>query len=211
MQNEQYNPNLPNHSIPFTGVSTGMIFKSRVEGFVTLQTGALPKIFITKDGGQSWNPGQPFLVNEQLESCDRVITGKPEFFDVSKTNGWMSVGCQNDKDKTITYHGYFTANGGDNWKFTPFELKSPTGGNHQSAPTFLNSQVGWAIIGDTLYHTANQGKLGSLLRRAVFCSLSLRNILRRLRCSLFPQRWDGFYLRKRTKTLAPLTNYKWWD
>lgn len=158
MQNEQYNPNLPNHSIPFAGVSTGMIFKNRVDGFVTLQTGALPKIFMTKDGGQSWNPGQSFLVNEQLESCDRVITGKPEFFDASKTNGWMSVGCQNDKDKTITYHGYFTANGGDNWKFAPFELKSPTEGNHQSAPTFLNSQVGWAIIGDTLYHTVNQGK-----------------------------------------------------
>ncbi|MEK5254963.1 YCF48-related protein [Paenibacillus sp. FSL F4-0125] len=155
MQNEQYNPNLPNHSIPFTGISTGMIFKNRVEGFVTLQTGALPKIFMTKDGGQSWNPGSPFLVNEQLESCDRVITGKPEFFDASKTNGWMSVGCQ--KDKTITYHGYFTANGGDNWKFTLFQLKSSTEGNHQSAPTFLNSQVGWAILGDTLYHTVNQG------------------------------------------------------
>lgn len=158
MQNEQYNPNLPNHSIPFTGITTGMIFKNRVDGFVTLQTGNLPKIFMTKDGGQSWNPGPTFLSNEQLKGCDRVLTGKPEFFDANKSNGWMSVGCQNDKEKMITYHGYFTTNGGENWEFAPFELKSPTERTHQSAPTFLNSQVGWAIMGNTLYHTVNQGK-----------------------------------------------------
>lgn len=157
MQNEQYNPNFPNHSIPFTGVTTGMIFKNSTHGFVTLQTGALPKIYMTKDGGQSWTLGPAFLLNERLQDCDRVITGKPEFFDPSKSNGWMSVGCQKDKEKSITYHGYFTANGGANWKFSPFGLKGQTGINRQITPTFLNSQEGWTIISDTLYHTVNQG------------------------------------------------------
>lgn len=158
MRNEQYNPNLPNQSLPFAGVTTGMIFKNSSNGLVTLQTGALPKIFMTKDGGQSWVLGPEFLVNEDLNDCDRVITGKPEFFDASKTNGWMSVGCQKDKDKSIAYHGYFTANGGANWKFASFGLKPQTGVNRQIAPTFLNSQIGWTIIGDTLYKTVNQGE-----------------------------------------------------
>lgn len=158
MQNEQYNPNLPNQSLPFAGVTTGMIFRNSTNGFVTLQTGALPKMFVTQDGGQSWNLGPTFLVNDYLKDCDRVITGKPEFFDKNKTNGWMSVGCQKDKDKSIAYHGYFTANGGANWKFAPFGLKAQTGVNRQIAPTFLNSQTGWMILGDVLYHTANQGE-----------------------------------------------------
>ncbi|MEK3943491.1 VPS10 domain-containing protein [Paenibacillus sp. FSL H3-0310] len=157
MQNEQYNPNFPNDSIPFAGVTTGMIFRNSTHGFVTLQTGALPKIFMTKDGGKSWSLGPAFLVNERLEDCDRVITGKPEFFDASKSTGWMSVGCQKDKEKTITYHGYFTANGGSNWKFASFGLNAQAGVNRLIAPTFLNSQIGWTILGDTLYHTIDQG------------------------------------------------------
>lgn len=157
MQNEQYNPNFPSSEIPISGVVTGMIFKDSTHGFVTLQTGALPKIYMTKDEGQSWNKGYTFLVNDQLENCDRVIAGKPEFFDESKANGWMSVGCQNDSNKSITYHGYFTADGGETWKFAAFGLKSQIGVNRHIAPAFINTQIGWVMEANTLYHTMDQG------------------------------------------------------
>lgn len=158
MQNEQYNPNLPNHSIPYIGVSTGFIFNNSTHGFVSVQTGALPKIYMTKDGGQSWNQGPVFEMNEQLENCDRVIAGKPEFFDATKTNGWMPVGCQKDAKDTTTYHGYFTANGGANWKFVPFNLLGQTGVNRDVVPTFLNPEIGKVIVGDVFYQTVNQGQ-----------------------------------------------------
>ena len=65
MQNEIYNPNNPNQAIPMAGVITGMLFKDVSNGFVTLQTGALPKQYRTKDGGNTWAPVQ-FLVNDRL-------------------------------------------------------------------------------------------------------------------------------------------------
>lgn len=164
MQNEQYNPKLPNPAIPIAGVTTGMIFRDNTHGFVTLQTGALPKIYATKDGGKSWQQGAPFQVNEQFEGCDRVITGKPEFFDGGRTRGWMSVGCQKDKDGTIAYDGYFTANGGDNWKLVPFSYKARAGLNRQITPTFLNLTTGWILDGSILYQTQDQGATWTALK-----------------------------------------------
>lgn len=79
MQNEQYNPNLPNNTIPMAGIVTGMIFKNTTHGLVTLQTGALPKIYMTSDSGVTWHPGQEILVNAEWGGCDKVITGEPEF------------------------------------------------------------------------------------------------------------------------------------
>lgn len=163
MQNEQYNPNLPNNTIPISGVITGMVFKDFGHGFVTLQTGALPKIYMTKDGGVTWNQGPEFLVNEQFRGCDRVITGEPDFFDKASLNGWMSGGCQKDKEGSITYNGYFTANGGENWKFVTFGLGAQTGINRHIAPAFLNAQLGWTLKKDVLYKTTNQGKTWTAL------------------------------------------------
>ncbi|MBT2287859.1 hypothetical protein J7E73_01695 [Paenibacillus albidus] len=157
MQNEQYNPTIPNPVIPLEGVTTGMIFKDNMHGFVTLQTGALPKIYKTNDGGVSWEPGPAFTVNERYAGCDRVLTGKPEFFRSGKGMGWMPVGCQKEKENSITYHGYFTANGGQNWKFTTFNFGARTGINRHITPTFLDAQTGWVLEGNTLYQTHNQG------------------------------------------------------
>ncbi len=163
MQNEQYNPNLQNKAIPMAGVTTGMVFKDSAHGFVTLQTGALPKVYLTNDGGVTWRLGPAFLVNERFESCDRVITGKPEFFDGGKVTGWMAVGCQKDKDNSISYHGYFTADGGENWQFRSFNLTSRTGINRHIAPTFLDSKTGWTLDESTLYYTTNQGQMWKAL------------------------------------------------
>ncbi|WP_410511087.1 hypothetical protein PaeBR_13310 [Paenibacillus sp. BR2-3] len=157
MQNEQYSPISPNPSIPIVGVTTGMIFRNNTHGFAALQTAALPKIYTTSDRGVTWRPGQPFLVNEQLKSCDRVITGKPDFFGANSSKGWMSVGCEIDKDSRIAYHGYFTADGGDSWKFTPFKLNQLSGVNRNVPPTFLNSSLGWALDDNILYQTRNKG------------------------------------------------------
>lgn len=157
MQNEQYSPITPNPSIPIPGLTTGMIFRSGTKGFVTLQTATLPKIFVTSDRGNHWRAGQPFLLNDNLKDCDRVITGKPYLFRDSNIKGWMYVGCQTDKDKSIIYHGYFTANGGDNWRFVPFTLRKFIGTNREVAPVFLNSYVGWALNGNVLYQTKDQG------------------------------------------------------
>jgi photosystem II stability/assembly factor-like uncharacterized protein len=157
MQNEQYNPKTPNPSIPIPGVTTGMIFQSYNHGFAALQTAALPKVYVTSDGGVSWKPGQPFLVNEQLKSCDRVITGKPNFFSNSRTNGWLSVGCVTDKDNSVAYHGYYTDNGGESWTFIPFKLNTLRGINRYIPPTFLNASTGWVLNGDTLYQTHDHG------------------------------------------------------
>lgn len=158
MQNEQYNPNLPSNTIPLAGVTTGMIFRDEARGFVTLQTGALPKIFMTKDGGSSWLPGSEFLVNDNLAGCDRVITGVPEFFGEDRNGGWMPVGCQLEKEGSVTYNGYFTANGGENWKFVNFNRSGMSGMNRHVTPDFLNSQEGWSLEGNLLFKTENQGQ-----------------------------------------------------
>lgn len=157
MQNEQYNPKLPNLAIPMAGVTTGMIFKDTDRGFVTLQTGALPKIYMTQDGGATWSQGPEFLVNEQWRGCDKVVTGEPEFFGNNSASGWLPVACQKDKDATITYNGYFTANSGASWTFTSFGLGIQTGINRYLAPAFLNSQLGWALKGNLMYKTINAG------------------------------------------------------
>lgn len=163
MQNEQYNPNLPNNTIPLPGVTTGMIFKDGSRGFVTLQTGALPKIYVTKDGGATWAAGSEFLVNESFGGCDRVIAGEPEFFGTDHTSGWLSVGCQKEKEASMTYNGYFTANGGENWKFISFSRPALTGINRHVAPEFLSSQAGWSLEGNLLYKTMNQGQTWTAL------------------------------------------------
>lgn len=163
MQNERYNPNLPNNSIPMAGVTTGMIFKDAEHGFVTLQTGALPKIYMTGDGGATWTAGPEFVVNESFEGCDRVITGVPEFFGDQGAGGWMPVGCQKEKEATMVFNGYFTANGGDNWKFVNFGRAGVTGINRFLAPDFLNAQMGWILEGDLLYKTVNQGQTWTAL------------------------------------------------
>lgn len=36
-------------------------------------------------------------------------------------------------------------------------MNAQAGVNRLIAPTFLNSQIGWTILGDTLYHTIDQG------------------------------------------------------
>lgn len=163
MQNEQYNPILPNNAIPMAGVVTGMIFKDINRGFVTLQTGALPKIYMTQDGGTTWNPGPEILVNEEWRNCDKVITGEPEFFGGNNTSGWLPVACQIDKQSSVTYNGYFTANGGDNWKFVDFALSSQTGINRYLPPAFLNAAVGWTLNGNLMYKTVNQGQTWTAL------------------------------------------------
>ncbi|WP_151736364.1 WD40/YVTN/BNR-like repeat-containing protein [Paenibacillus tengchongensis] len=157
MQNEQYNPSLPNTTLPMNGVTTGMIFRDALRGFVTLQTGALPKIYMTQDGGTTWIQGQDFLVNPQLAGCDRVITGEPQFFAGGNTSGWMPVGCQKEKQESISYNGYFTANGGMNWKFVSLNFRDQTGINRHIAPDFLNAETGWIINDDRLYKTVNGG------------------------------------------------------
>lgn len=134
-----------------------MFFKDNLNGFVTLQTGALPKIYVTKDGGTSWSKGPNLVVNDHLENCDKVITGSPEFFDPNKENGWLAVSCQKDDDNSMTNHGYFTANGGESWEFVSFGLNSRTGINRNVIPTFINSQMGWTLDGGILYHTTDQG------------------------------------------------------
>lgn len=157
MQNEQYNPNLPTSSIPHAGVTTGMIFNDESRGFVMLQTGALPKIYMTKDGGSTWVSGSEFLVNDSFAGCDRVVTGVPEFFGANAAGGWMPVGCQKEKEGSMTFNGYFTANGGENWKFTTFGRPPLSGMNRNLAPDFLNSMTGWSLEGNLLYKTVDQG------------------------------------------------------
>lgn len=163
MQNEQYNPNLPNNAIPMAGVTTGMIFRDTMHGLVTLQTGALPKMYVTNDNGATWKQGFEFLVNEQWRGCDKVITGQPEFFGDRSTAGWLPVGCQKDNEGTVAYNGYFTNNGGASWEFVPFGLKAQSGINRHFAPAFLNTQLGWTLNGSTMYTTNNEGRTWTAL------------------------------------------------
>lgn len=163
MQNEQYNPKLPKNTIPMAGVTTGMVFTDASHGFVTLQTGALPKIYKTQDSGATWSQGQEFLVNEQWRGCDKVITGEPGFFENSSTAGWLPVACQRDKEESIQYNGYFTSDGGSTWTFAPFGLGSQKGVNRHLIPAFLNAQQGWTIKGDQMYRTLNQGETWTVL------------------------------------------------
>ncbi len=143
------------NAIPQTGTLVGMSFRSAQNGFVTLEDNGMPRLYTTADGGKSWSEGKE-LVPKDVDTCDRLTTGKPQFFGSSKTKGWMNIGCVIGSQ--THYFGYFTIDGGKSWSLAPFSLQPQSGINQSMGPTFLNEQTGWSVINGVIFRTDNQGK-----------------------------------------------------
>ncbi|BCG59422.1 VPS10 domain-containing protein [Paenibacillus sp. URB8-2] len=156
MQNDQYSPNSPHPALPVVGVAGGLVFQDSDIGLITLNRSKSPRLYRTVDGGASWREDQALPDTGVFKNYDNVILGKPEFFGAE--TGWIPVaGTKKDAEGTV-YNGYFTANGGSNWKLVEFNLGIRTGENENVPPTFLNINDGWIINGSLVYRTTNQGK-----------------------------------------------------
>nr|WP_186381912.1 hypothetical protein [Paenibacillus terrae] len=143
-------------AIPPLGYAMGMTFTSPSKGFAMIQELGVPKLYRTQDGGGEWSEGPAFFNRDKLASCSGFIPSSPEFFDTSNTEGWIPVGCQ--VGDSAKYNGFFTTDQGQTWTFTPFNLGWNKGVNQSLRPSFINSTQGWALVGNLVYHTEDQGK-----------------------------------------------------
>ncbi|NGM80917.1 hypothetical protein G5B47_00670 [Paenibacillus sp. 7124] len=156
MQNDQYSPNSPHPALPVVGIAGGVVFRDGVTGLIPLNRSKNPKLYRTVDGGSSWREVKALPASSAFNNYDNVTLGKPEFF--SPATGWIPVVGTRKNPAGKVYNGYFTSNGGIDWKWAEFNLGLRTGDNEDVPPTFLNSNDGWIINGNVLYRTTNQGK-----------------------------------------------------
>ncbi len=142
------------NELPQSGTLIGMSFRDNKHGFITLEKDGQPSLYTTADSGKTWTASASFL-SKEVKSCDRITTGKPQFYGTSKTSGWMNIGCV--KGTQTSYSGYFTEDGGKTWTHVAYTLKPQTGINQTMGPTFLNRKQGWSLIDGIIYTTQDQG------------------------------------------------------
>lgn len=135
-----------NLSITFTSVQHGFIGDTQ-EGY--------PRLFMTEDGGLTWEENGQFFNRNKYSTCESFTMGTISFFSENKQEGWVPIGCS--RGDTTKYNGYFTEDAGHTWALVPFSLSWQQGINEFLAPTFLNSKEGWTILDSTVYYTSDQG------------------------------------------------------
>lgn len=135
-----------NLSLTFTSVRHGFIGDTQ-EGY--------PKLYMTEDGGLTWEENGQFFDQDKYTTCDSFTMGTISFFSENKQEGWVPIGCS--REDSTKYNGYFTEDAGHTWSLVPFMLSWQEGINEFLAPTFLNSEEGWTILDSTVYYTNDQG------------------------------------------------------
>ncbi|MHA0857975.1 YCF48-related protein [Paenibacillus sp. CMAA1364] len=142
-------------SISNKGYIQDITFVDALHGLVILQDMQLPVLYITKDGGNTWNPKSDLLDMNKMGSCNNVALNTIRFFDRTQKNGFVPVQCTNDSG--TKFNALFTTDNGRNWRFTPLHLNWVQGLNHDLAPIFINGVEGWYLKESSVYHTMDQG------------------------------------------------------
>lgn len=156
MHNEHYTPGTPNPAIPMNGVLSGQHFRNSNSGLAVLQTSGIPSVYLTDDGGVTWEPSALLEAGGLPERCSVITAGNPVFFNAAE--GWFPAGCVSEKEGTVSHYGYFTDSYGKEWTLVPFALDAQSGVNRGQAPFFIDYRTGWTIVDGVVYRTLDQGK-----------------------------------------------------
>ncbi|WP_018752787.1 WD40/YVTN/BNR-like repeat-containing protein [Paenibacillus sanguinis] len=140
---------------PISDNSLSLTFTSVRHGFIGDTEEGYPKLFMTEDGGLTWEENEQFFDRDKYTSCDSFTMGTISFFSENKQEGWVPIGCS--REDSTKFNGYFTEDAGHTWSLVPFALSWQQGINELLAPTFLNSEEGWTILNSTVYYTSDQG------------------------------------------------------
>ncbi|WP_438350851.1 VPS10 domain-containing protein [Paenibacillus sp. FA6] len=143
-------------SISNTGYLNNMTFVDGLNGFVTLQDKEVSELYMTEDGGNTWNTIPDFIDLNKMSACSTLSLGKPQFVTQSKRHGFMPLSCT--KGTETKFNGYFTIDKGQSWVLAPFHLNWTSGLNQGLSPVFVSNSEGWHLQGSNLYHTVDQGK-----------------------------------------------------
>jgi photosystem II stability/assembly factor-like uncharacterized protein len=139
-------------AMPFSGDKTGITFVDARTGWLTATyPGPRPLLYVTHDGGSTWN-----AVNYPVPSGVDLAGGRaitpPRFF--SSTTGEFEV----DADQTVIY---VTGDGGATW--------SPRVAPDSGSASFLNARTAWLVStnGGTIYRSVDGGLHWSATGHAV--------------------------------------------
>ncbi|MFD3257407.1 WD40/YVTN/BNR-like repeat-containing protein [Paenibacillus lentus] len=144
------------HVLPNFGNEISMVFRDRMNGYVSMISSGIPKLYVTDNGGISWSEVQDFFSTTKYKSCKQFIAGDLQFFSNEPLNGWIPVGCV--KEDATKFNGYYTADNGASWSLAPFESFWQKGLNETLPPAFASSGEGWLLHNSKVYHTLDQGK-----------------------------------------------------
>lgn len=138
------------------GYTTGMTFSDSKHGFLSAIEFGTPKLYVTSDGGEEWQTGSSFFDRDKFKACGNFTISAPQFFGREAKSAWMSMSCASGE--SITFSGFFTADGGVSWKPYSFNLDKQTGINRNLAPVFLSPSEGWAMQKGIMYYSKDTGK-----------------------------------------------------
>ncbi|WP_211750148.1 YCF48-related protein [Paenibacillus sp. Marseille-Q4541] len=150
-------------AISLQGYAMGMMFTDENRGLVPVLEMGTPKMFATKDYGQTWSLDKTFFnrTSSLHADCSSFTIGEMESLSLSHNKLYVPLGCS--EGNSVKYSGLFTKDSGDSWSHVEFDLPAESGVNKRLYPTFVSDTTGWMLIGKTVYHTIDQGKTWSTL------------------------------------------------
>lgn len=145
-------------AISLQGYVVGMMFTDKGTGFVPVLELGTPKMFVTKDHGETWSLDKSFFnrTSSLHADCSSFTIGDMESLSVNHKKLYLPLGCS--EGDQVKYSGLFTEDSGDTWTHVQFELPEESGTDKRLYPTFVSDQVGWMLLGKTVYQTEDQGK-----------------------------------------------------
>ena len=145
-------------AISLQGYVMGMMFTDKGTGFVPVLELGTPKMFVTKDHGETWSLDKSFFnrTSSLHADCSSFTIGDMESLSVNHKKLYLPLGCS--EGDQVKYSGLFTEDSGDTWTHVQFELPEESGTDKRLYPTFVSDQVGWMLLGKTVYQTEDQGK-----------------------------------------------------
>lgn len=147
-----------NDAISLQGYTMGMMFTDMGKGFVPVLELGTPKMYVTRDDGETWSVDKSFFnrTSSLHTDCSSFTMGELESLSVNHHKLYLPLGCS--EGDQVKYSGLFTDDSGDTWNFVQFELPAESGTDKRLYPTFVSDRIGWMLLGKTVYQTADQGK-----------------------------------------------------
>lgn len=144
-------------SISLQGYAEGMIFTDESTGLVPVLELGTPKMYVTKDSGQTWSVDKSFFnrLSALHKDCSSYSIGDIETLGLSGNKLYVPLGCS--EGDHMTYSGLFTKDGGDTWSIVQFNLPEENVTTN-IFPAFVSETTGWMLLGKTMYQTVDQGK-----------------------------------------------------
>ena len=149
------------------GYYSGVRFRNQSDGWIT---GAFDhgdqrtsiRLYVTRDGGQSWQPQAP-TIPTNLTSAQLIVSDPPRFF--PDGTGLLPVEFRelNQSSDSATVF-YVSSDAGHTWRpTTPTQYP----GGKRTFSSFVDPAHGWLIGGNQIYRTIDGGKTWTKLPSGV--------------------------------------------